>query len=116
MEPLFLAAIFGCNAGLLRDALHEVYIPRIQRGNQSFAANILGARGALLSVLAHFLRTRTLRFTVGDGRSRNRASAAEDQLFILMQAGLYLIRHPRDVITVEAQICCAHAESVVSFA
>ena len=54
MEPLFLAAIFGCNAGLFRDALHEVYIPRIQRGNASFAANILGARGALLSVLIHF--------------------------------------------------------------
>ena len=54
MEPLFLAVICGCNAGLFREALHEVYIPRIQRGNASFAANVLGARGALLSVLAHF--------------------------------------------------------------
>ena len=26
MEPLFLAVIFGCNAGLFREALHEVYI------------------------------------------------------------------------------------------
>ena len=48
MEPLFLAVICGCNAGLFRQALHEVYIPRIQRGNASFAANVLGARGALL--------------------------------------------------------------------
>ena len=54
MEPLFLAAIFGCNAGLFRDALHEIYIPRIQRGNASFAAKVLGVRGALLSVLVHF--------------------------------------------------------------
>ena len=54
MEPLFLAVICGCNAGLFREALHEVYIPRIQRGNASFAANVLGARGALLSVLVHF--------------------------------------------------------------
>ena len=54
MEPLFLAVICGCNAGLLREALHEIYIPRIQRGNTSFAANVLGARGALLSALAHF--------------------------------------------------------------
>ena len=54
MEPLFLAVICGCNAGLFREALHEVYIPRIQRGDASFAANVLGARGALLSVLAHF--------------------------------------------------------------
>src|SRR6266436_1283121 len=34
MEPLFLAVICGCNAGLFREALHEVYIPRIQRGNE----------------------------------------------------------------------------------
>jgi len=39
---------------LLHEALHEVYISRIQQGNASFAANVLGARGSLLSVLAHF--------------------------------------------------------------
>jgi hypothetical protein len=54
IEPLFLAVICGCRAGLFREALHEIYIPRIQRGNASFAANVLGARGAVLSVLAHF--------------------------------------------------------------
>jgi hypothetical protein len=27
MEPLFLAVIYGCQAGLLRDTLHEVYLP-----------------------------------------------------------------------------------------
>jgi hypothetical protein len=43
MEPLFLAVICGCRAGLFREALHEIYIPRIQRGNASFAANVLGA-------------------------------------------------------------------------
>ena len=26
MEPLFLAVICGCNAGLFREALHDVYI------------------------------------------------------------------------------------------
>jgi len=45
MQPLLLAVICGCNAGLYREALHEVYIPRIQRGNAYFAANVLGARG-----------------------------------------------------------------------
>ena len=45
MEPLFSAVICGCNAGLYREALHEVYIPRIQRGDVYFAANVLGARG-----------------------------------------------------------------------
>jgi hypothetical protein len=33
MEPLFSAVICGCNAGLFREALHEVYLPRMQRGN-----------------------------------------------------------------------------------
>ena len=54
MESLFLAVISACNAGLFREALHEVYIPRIQRGKACFAANVLRARGALLSVLVHF--------------------------------------------------------------
>src|SRR5262249_27694099 len=54
MEPLFLAVICGCNAGLFREALHEVYIRRIQHGNASFAANVMGAEGALLSVLVYF--------------------------------------------------------------
>ena len=89
MEPLFLAVICGCNAGLFREALHEVYIPRIQRGNAYFAANVLGARGALLSVLAHFFehgRWGSLVETDVEGQSLT----AEDQLFILMQAGQYL--------------------------
>jgi hypothetical protein len=60
MEPLFSAVICGCNAGLFREALNEVYIPRIQRGNAYFAAKILGATGPLLLVLVHFLRRRTL--------------------------------------------------------
>src|SRR6202008_855497 len=54
MEPLFLAVICACNAGLFHEALHEVYIPRIQRGNAYFAAKVLGARAPLLSVLVLF--------------------------------------------------------------
>ena len=90
MEPLFLAVICGCNAGLLRKALHEIYIPRIQRGNASFATKVLGARGAVLSVLVHFFengRWGSPAKTDVEGQSLT----AEDQLFILMQAGLYLL-------------------------
>ena len=89
MEPLFLAVICGCNTGLFREALHEVYIPRIQRGDVSFASRILGAREALLSVLIHFFedgRWGSLAETGTEGQSLT----AEDQLFILMQAGLHL--------------------------
>jgi tRNA A-37 threonylcarbamoyl transferase component Bud32/tetratricopeptide (TPR) repeat protein len=108
IEPLFLAVICGCNAGLYREALHEVYLPRIQRGNASFAAKVLGARGALLSVLAHF-------FEQGRWGSPAQVSAkaqslnAEDQLFVLMQAGLYLTL-TRGLGAPEARICYEHAE------
>jgi hypothetical protein len=108
MEPLFLAVICGCNADLYREALHEVYLPRIQRGNASFAAKVLGARGALLLTLAHF-------FEQGRWGSPAQVSVkaqsltAEDQLFVLMQAGLYLTL-TRGLGAPEAQICNEHAE------
>src|ERR1700738_5163313 len=89
MEPLFLAVICGCNAGLFREALHEVYIPRIQRGDAHFAARVLGAARPLLSVLVHFFehgRWGSLVETAVEGQSLT----AEDQLFILMQAAAYL--------------------------
>jgi predicted ATPase len=108
MEPLFLAVICGCNAGLFREALNEVYMPRIQRGDAHFAANVLGAIGPLLSVLVHFFE---------DGRWGSLAETAveeqilpaKDQLFILMQAGLYLTA-TRGMATPEARICYERAE------
>jgi hypothetical protein len=89
MEPLFLAVICGCNAGLFHEALHEIYIPRIQRGNASFAANVLGARGALLSVLIHFFEGERWGSPV-ETAVEEQSLNAEDQLFILMQAAAYL--------------------------
>jgi hypothetical protein len=110
MEPLFSAVISGCNAGLYRDALHEVYIPRIQRGDAYFAANILGARGALLSVLVHFFEDGhwgSLVETAVEGQ----CLTSEDQLFILMQAGLYLSA-TRGLGAQEVRICYNRAESL----
>jgi Protein kinase domain/NACHT domain len=108
MEPLFSAVICGCDAGLFREALHQVYIPRIQRGNAYFAAKVLGARGPLLSVLVHFFepgRWGSLAETAVEGQSLT----GEDQLFILMQAGLYLTA-ARGLAAPEARICYEHAE------
>jgi hypothetical protein len=79
MEPLFLAVICGCKAGLFHEALQEVYIPRIQRGNASFAANVLGARGALLSVLAHFFEQGRWGFLMEIGLE-GQSLTLEDQL------------------------------------
>ena len=108
MEPLFSAVICGCNAGLFSEALHEVYIPRIQRGDSSFAANVLGSRGALLSVLVHFFehgRWGSLVETAVEGQRLT----AGDQLFILMQAAQYLTA-TRGLGAPEARICYEHAE------
>jgi hypothetical protein len=89
MEPLFLAVTCSCRAGLFREALPEINIPRIQRGNASFAANVLGARGAVLSVLAHFFDHERWGFPAEMG-VEGQSLSAEDHLFILMQAALCL--------------------------
>jgi protein kinase-like protein/NACHT domain-containing protein len=108
MEPLFLAVICGCNAGLYREALHEVYIPRIQRGNVCFAANVLGARGALLSVLAHFFEQGHWG-SIAETDVEEQSLAPEDHLFLLMQAGLYLTL-TRGLGATEARVCYERAE------
>ena len=108
MEPLFLAVICGCQAGLFREALHQVYLPRIQRGNASFAAKVLGARGALLSVLVHFFEHGRWGSLVQNGIEKQRLST-EDQLFILTQAALYLTA-TRGLAAPEARICYECAE------
>jgi tetratricopeptide (TPR) repeat protein len=108
MEPLFLSVICACNAGLFREALHEVYIPRIQRGDVYFAANVLGARGALLLVLVHFFEHGRWGSPVETGVGEQSLSA-EDQLFILTQATLYLIV-TRGPTAPEMRICYELAE------
>jgi hypothetical protein len=108
MEPLFLAVICGCNAGLFHEALHEVYIRRIQRRDAFFAAKVLGARGALLSVLVHFFEHGRWGSPMEKGVEGQSLTAEE--LFILMQAGLYLTA-TRGFAAPEALICYERAES-----
>jgi serine/threonine protein kinase len=108
MEPLFLAAICGCNAGLFREALHEVYIPRIQRENAHFAANVLGATGPLLLVLGQFFEGGRWGSLIETAIEEQRLTE-EDQLFILMQAGLYLTA-TRGFGAPETRICYERAE------
>jgi hypothetical protein len=108
MEPLFSAVICGCNAGLFPEALHEVYLPRIQRGNAAFAATILGATGPLLSVLVHFFEQERWGSLVQTA-VEEQGLTAEDQLFILMQAGQYLTA-TRGMGAPEARICYERAE------
>jgi predicted ATPase len=108
MEPLFSAVICGCNAGLFREALQEVYIPRIQRGNAHFAANVLGATGPLLTVLVHFFKDARWGSLV-EASIEGHNLTAEDKLFILMQTGLYLTA-TRGLAAPEARVCYERAE------
>ena len=110
MEPLFRAVIYGCKAGLFRQALHEIYIPQIQRGNASFAANVLGTRGALLSVLSHFFEHGDWGSPIRTGVEGQRLTA-EDQLFLLMQAALN-VTATRGMAVPEARVCYERAESL----
>jgi tetratricopeptide (TPR) repeat protein len=88
--------------------LHEVYIPGIQRGNASFAANVLGARGPLLSVLVHFFKHRRWGLPA-ETEVEGQSLTQEDQLFTLMQAGLYLTA-TRGMGSPDARICYERAE------
>jgi tetratricopeptide (TPR) repeat protein/predicted ATPase len=108
MEPLFLAVICGCKAGLFHQALNEVYVPRIQRGDASFTGKVLGARGALLTVLAHFFEQGRWGSPLKIGVP-GQSLTAEDQLFILMEAGQHLTA-TRGFSAPEARICYEHGE------
>ena len=78
--------------------------------NASFAVNVLGAREAVLSALIHFFADGRWEAPVETGVGDHRL-CPEDQLFILMQAAVYLaaIRGPP---TSEARICNERAESL----
>jgi serine/threonine protein kinase/tetratricopeptide (TPR) repeat protein len=108
MEPLFSAVICSCNAGLYREALHEIYLPRIQRGDSSFAASALGATGPLLSVLVHFFEHGRWGSPV-ETAVEEQSLTAEDQLYVLMQAAKYLT-NTRGLGAPEARICYERAE------
>jgi predicted ATPase len=110
MEPLFLAAIYGCNAGLYRETLHEVYILRIQRGDASFAANVLGARGALLSILVHFFEGLAWDSPLETGQGEQ-SLTADDHVFILAEAAINLTV-TRGMGAPEARKCYERVESL----
>ena len=110
MEPLFLAAIYGCHADLYRETLHDIYILRIQRGEASFAANVLGARGALLSVLVHFFESLRWDSPLETGREEQ-SLTADDHVFILAEAAINLTV-TRGMGAPEARNCYERVESL----
>ena len=88
---------------------YEVYIPRIQRGDASFAAKILGAKGALLGVLAHFFECGRWGSLIETG-VEDQNLAANDQVFVLMQSALNLAATWDS--SPDARVCYEHMESL----
>ena len=54
MSPLYATVAHGCQAGRYQDAIEEVYVRRIQRGNAFFNTKKLGAFGADLVTISGF--------------------------------------------------------------
>jgi hypothetical protein len=79
MEYLFCAMTHGCKASKHQTALDSIYIPRIMRGEQRYAAEKLGALGGLLVVLSRFFEGNNWFRPV---ETLNRRS----QLFVLKEA------------------------------
>jgi len=82
MEPLFTAVIHGCRAGRQQEAFAEVYRRRIQREDEFFSGNKLGAFGSDLSALSGFFDR------PWDQPSASLTSAA--QAFLFNEAGFCL--------------------------
>jgi hypothetical protein len=81
MEPIFLAVMHACRAKLYREALHDLYLSRIMRGSELFAASQLGAVSALVSALSNFFPDNS------DWASPAPDLSQEDQGIVLIQAG-----------------------------
>jgi hypothetical protein len=82
--------------------------PGFSGGDAHFAANVLGATGPLLLVLGHFFE-RGRWGTLVEMAIEGQRLTEEDQLFILMQAGLYLTA-TRGMAAPEARMCYERAE------
>jgi tetratricopeptide (TPR) repeat protein len=82
MEPLYAAVVHGCRAGRQQQVLGEVYKRRIQRGDQFYNENKLGAFGSELTALAAF-------FDHPWSRPSARLTMA-DQAFVLNDAAFSL--------------------------
>jgi tetratricopeptide (TPR) repeat protein len=57
MTPLFYAVYHGCQAGRHQEALTDVFLNRIHRGDEAYLIKKLGAFGRNLSLLANFFRS-----------------------------------------------------------
>ncbi|HEX6184254.1 MAG TPA: TIR domain-containing protein [Pyrinomonadaceae bacterium] len=83
MTPLYAAVAHGCAAGRYQEALDEVYVRRILRGDAFFSIKKLGSYGANVAVLTGFFAQPWLHpVSTLSGHVKR---------FVLAQAGSYLM-------------------------
>ena len=90
MEPLFQAMKCGCRAGRETDALRDVYLRRIMRGDEYFAGYKLGSLNPLLAVLSHFFEDDDWTSPIGDDTPDRQGLTRQDQLTVLTHVGWFV--------------------------
>jgi tetratricopeptide (TPR) repeat protein len=83
MAPLYMAIAHGCAADRHHEVLNEVYLQRIQRGNEYFSTHRLGAFSADLASLSSFFAIPWSKPVAG--------ISVPEKVFILSTAGFYLL-------------------------
>ena len=83
METLCRAIIHGCAGGDYHRMLHELYLPRMMRGEKEYAVNTLGMLGSVVMVLGHF-------FEDSQWKQPVPSLSKEDKILLLQEAGRWL--------------------------
>ena len=82
LAPLYAAVAHGCAAGLYQKAFNEVYRKRIDRGQEFYSTNKLGAFGADLAAVTSFFETPWSKVAAG--------LSEDEQAFVLNQVAASL--------------------------
>ena len=89
LEPLLLAIIYGCKAGLRAEVFQDVYLSRLVIGESFYTAYELGGQNLLLSALVHFFQNNDWGTPIEQEVSAGGLST-DHTITLLMHVGIYL--------------------------
>lgn len=102
MDPLLLAVVHGCRSSNYSDALENIYVNRIMRGDEAYAAVTLNLIGPLLAVLAQFFENKNWLQPIKKSSKNPQGLDIKSQVFVLGQVG-YFIMATRGYATSEVE-------------